>query len=303
MDELQHSIYVDRFRLAFHTQRGTAFQDWFVRLAGYAFAADFEEVRPYGPYGDLKCDGRRVSTKSIFQCYAPDAMKEAELITKVDEDFHGARAHWNADMAEWVFVHNDGRGLPPNAVQHIDGLRQAHTPLAIETWSEPELLKLAMGLELAALQALFGPAASIAIVDRLVMADLVPIIEALQRQDPNAGDPPLTPPSLEKLEKNALSEESGLLLRIGRRKSSLVDTFFRKSPRPDLGERIAEAFRMRYAELKAFDLPADTIFKHLQDYAGMNGEPKRQGAALAVLAYFFDSCDIFEDPLVSVEAS
>ncbi|QQS13912.1 MAG: hypothetical protein IPK81_06830 [Rhodospirillales bacterium] len=303
MDELQHSIYVDRFRLAFHTQRGTAFQDWFVRLAGYAFGADFEEVRPYGPYGDLKCDGRRVSTKSVFQCYAPDAMKEAELIAKVDEDFHGARGHWNADMAEWVFVHNDGRGLPPNAVQHIDSLRQAHAPLTIQTWSEPELLKLAMGLELAALQALFGPAASIAIVDRLVMADLVPIIEALQRQDPNAGDPPLTPPSLEKLEKNALSEESGLLLRIGRRKSSLVDTFFRKSPRPDLGERIAEAFRMRYAELKALDLPADTIFKHLQDYAGMNGEPKRQGAALAVLAYFFDSCDIFEDPLVSVEAS
>ena len=303
MDELQHSIYVDRFRLAFHTQRGTAFQDWFVRLAGYAFGADFEEVRPYGPYGDLKCDGRRVSTKSVFQCYAPDAMKEAELIAKVDEDFHGARGHWNADMAEWVFVHNDGRGLPPNAVKHIDSLRQAHAPLTIQTWSEPELLKLAMGLELAALQALFGPAASIAIVDRLVMADLVPIIEALQRQDPNAGDPPLTPPSLEKLEKNALSEESGLLLRIGRRKSSLVDTFFRKSPRPDLGERIAEAFRMRYAELKALDLPADTIFKHLQDYAGMNGEPKRQGAALAVLAYFFDSCDIFEDPLVSVEAS
>src|SRR3546814_2617856 len=68
-------------------------------------------------------------------------------ISKVDEDFHGARGHWNADMAEWVFVHNDGRGLPPNAVQHIDGLRQAHAPLAIETWSEPELLELAMGLE------------------------------------------------------------------------------------------------------------------------------------------------------------
>jgi hypothetical protein len=289
MDDLQRSIYVDRFRLAFVTQRGTAFQDWFVRLAGHAFGADFEEVRPYGPYGDLKCDGRRISTKSVFQCYAPDAMKEAELIAKVDKDFHGARLHWNAEMAEWVFVHNDGRGLPPNAVQHINGLRTAHAPLTIQTWSEPELLKLAIGLELAALQALFGHAPSIAIVDRLVMADLAPIIEALQRQDPNIGDPPLTPPSPEKLEKNALSEESGLLLR--------------KSPRPDLGECIAEAFRTRYAELKAFDLPADTIFKHLQDYAGMNGEPKRQGAALAVLAYFFDNCDIFEDPAASVEAS
>jgi hypothetical protein len=302
MDELQRSIYVDRFRLAFHTQKGTAFQDWFVRVAGYAFGSDFEEVRPYGPYGDLKCDGRRVSSGSVFQCYAPESMKEAALITKIGEDFHGARSHWAGDMQEWVFVHNDGRGLPPNAVRHLDALRKAHTPLQIATWSEPELLKLTMNLDLSALQALFGPAASIAIVDRLAMADLMPIIDALQRQEPNPSNPPLTPPSAEKLEKNELSEESGLLLRIGRRKSSLVDTFFRKSPRPDLGERIAEAFRMRYAELKALDLPADTIFKHLQDYAGFNGEPKRQGAALAVLAYFFDSCDIFEDPAVTAEA-
>jgi hypothetical protein len=301
MDELQRSIYVDKFRLAFHTQKGTAFQDWFVRLAGHAFGADFEEVRPYGPYGDLKCDGRRISSGSVFQCYAPEAMKESDLIAKIHEDFHGARAHWGDDMQEWVFVHNDGRGLPPNAVQHLDGLRNAHAPLKISTWSEPELLALAMGLDLPSLQALFGFAASIAVVDRLVLSDLMPIIEALQRQD-SLTNPPLTPPSPEKLEKNALSEESGLFLRIGRRKSNLVDTFFRKSPRPDLGERIAEAFRTRYAELKALDLPADTIFKHLQDYAGFNGEPKRQGAALAILAYFFDSCDIFEDPVDSVEA-
>lgn len=298
MDELQRSIYVDRFRLAFHTKKGAAFQDWFALLAGHSFGPDFEEVRPYGPYGDLKCDGRRISTGSVFQCYAPDAMKETDLIAKIDADFHGARTHWAGNMQEWVFVHNDGRGLPPNAVQRLDNLRKSHAPLQIATWSEPELLDLAMNLDLSALQALFGLAASIAIVDRLVMSDLVPIIEALQRQEPNPGDPPLTPPSPEKLEKNALSEESALLLRIGRRKSGLVDTFFRKSPRPDVGERIAEAFRLRYAELKALGLPADTIFKHLQDYSGFNGEPKRQGAALAVLAYFFDSCDIFEDPII-----
>jgi hypothetical protein len=171
MDELQRSIYVDKFRLAFHTQKGTAFQDWFVRLAGHAFGADFEEVRPYGPYGDLKCDGRRISSGSVFQCYAPEAMKESDLIAKIHEDFHGARAHWGDDMQEWVFVHNDGRGLPPNAVQHLDGLRNAHAPLKISTWSEPELLALAMGLDLPSLQALFGFAASIAVVDRLVLSD------------------------------------------------------------------------------------------------------------------------------------
>lgn len=31
-------------------------------------------------------------------------------------------------------------------------------------------------------------------------------------------------------------------------------------------------------------------------------EPKRQGAALAVLSYFFDNCDIFEDPISANDA-
>lgn len=153
-----------------------------------------------------------------------------------------------------------------------------------------------MDLEPSALQALFGYAPSIAIVDHLVMADLVPIIDALQRQEPDPSDPALIPPSPEKIEKNSLSEESATLLRFGRRKASLVEAFFPKGSRPDLGERIAEAFRNRYRELKSLDLPADFIFMHLQNYAGMTGEPKRQGAVLAVLSYFFDSCDIFEDP-------
>lgn len=296
MDSLQRSIYSDRFHLAFHKLKGVAFQDWFVRIAAYAFGADFEEVRPYGRHGDLKCDGRRISSGSVFQCYAPDTMKEAALIKKIDKDFNGARQHWANNMQEWVFVHNDARGLPPKVVQWLDGLRQAHYPLKIATWSEPELFHLVMGLDRSRLLSLFGPAASIETIDRLAMSDLAPIIDALQRQEPDLADPVLTPPSPEKLTKNALSEDSGFFLQMGRRKAALVESFFHKSPRHDLGERIAEAFRLRYAELKALDLPADTIFKHLQDYAGFSGEPKRQGAALAVLAYFFDSCDIFEDP-------
>lgn len=301
MDELQRSTYVLKFQLAFLRNKGTAFQDWFVQIAGNAFGPDFEEVRPYGPNGDLKCDGRRISTGSIFQCYAPDTMRDGELIRKIDEDFQGALAHWPESMQEWVLVHNDPRGLPPRVVQHLDKLRKAHAPIRISIWSEPELLDLTMKLDLLQLQALFGYAPSRAIVEGLVMSDLKPIIDALQRQEPDPNDLPLTPPSAEKLEKNALSTDAALLLRCGRLKSGLVATYFRKSSNPDLGERIAEAFRLRYDQLKELDLPADTIFKYLQDYAGFNGEPKQQGAALAVLAYFFDSCDIFEDPPVIAE--
>ena len=38
------------------------------------------------------------------------------------------------------------------------------------------------------------------------------------------------------------------------------------------------------------------IFSYLQQFTGFEGDPKRQAAAMAVMAYFFDRCDIFEDP-------
>jgi len=81
-----------------------------------------------------------------------------------------------------------------------------------------------------------------------------------------------------------------------------VATFFARGPRPDLGEHIAQAFREHYQTLKNLELPADSIFRHLQEYAGGNGDPRRQGAALAVVTYFFDACDIFEDPNETVAA-
>ena len=81
----------------------------------------------------------------------------------------------------------------------------------------------------------------------------------------------------------------------GRRKERLVETWFNRTPNVDMGERIAEAFRGRYAELKGTGRSADKIFTHLQQYAGTGGDPAQQNAALAVLSYFFERCDIFED--------
>ena len=119
------------------------------------------------------------------------------------------------------------------------------------------------------------------------------------RTDPQPGEEPVTPPSVDKLEKNSLSEDAAELLRVGRLKEALVETWFMKDRRADLGEQIAEAFRRRYARLRDTGYSPDEIFGHLQQYAGAGGEPRRQTAVLAVLSYFFERCDIFDDPEVS----
>lgn len=296
MDEVQKAFYGLHFRVAFLEKKGTEFQDWFVSLAGYAFGPDFEAVRPYGKLGDLKCDGRRVSTRTIFQCYAPRQQNDRKLNKKIEEDFRGAHEHWGPWMSEWILVHNDTGGLPASSIKLLDELRRDHPNVMIEIWTEPRLQELATDLPLHANQALFGHAPSKTGVETLMLEDLKPVVDALQRMDTVPDQEPLTPPSVDKLARNSLSEDAAALLRLGWRKEMLVETWFRKSPNAELGERIAEAFRRRYAELKTSEKSSDGIFADLQQYAGMGGEPTQQSAALAVLSYFFERCDIFEDP-------
>lgn len=236
-----------------------------------------------------------MSDGTVFQCYAPDEMKLQPLLAKIDEDFNGAVANWGARMRRWTFVHNDDRGLPAEATQKLADLRTAHPSITIKVFSYAEMRKVVMGLRLDQLEDLFGAAPSQRTLERLGFSDLRPVIIAIQRQEPEA-EPPLTAPSPRKLQNNDLSSDAAEFLRQGRRREKLVQDFFDQWPDPGFGEEIAEAFRRRYQALKAVELSPDQIFAELQSFTGgMEGVPSHQAAVLAVMSYFFERCDIFED--------
>ena len=290
------ALYLARFRLAYSEKKGAEFESWFVKLASHAFGADFEPVSAHGRDGDFKCDGRRLSTRTIYQCYAPDQMNQTRTVAKIEADFHGAHKHWPGWMRNWTLVHNRSKGLPPQVVQHLDELRHQRPDVTIRVWGLPHLEdELFSKLDNVGREAVFGFAPSADSVDGLTFDDIVPVVEALQKETPDQSVNGIEPPSPQKLQRNALSEDVADLLKAGRRKEALVGRYFDSHPSPELGEKIAVAFRRRYAELQAQDLPPDDIFAKLQQSAGSGGAPKQQTAALAVLSYYFERCDIFED--------
>jgi hypothetical protein len=298
LDSLQRAIFGLRFRLAFIEKQGNEFQAWFERLMGHAFPADFVAVRPYGREGDLKCDGRRTSTRTIFQCYATRTMKQAMLKQKINVDFAGARANWRGEqMGQWIFVHNDHEGLPPSIVKQIESLRKQHPEVSIETWGYTELLQIKEKLSLAALEDVFGPALTRPDYESVDIDDLKQVIDSLEQEESPPSTEPVTAPSAKKLEWNKLSEDAAELLRIGRRKEALVERLLSRLPRPESAEQIAEAFRNRYRQLGNDGLSPDEVFCELYQFAGSSqvAPPRREAAVLAVLSYFFERCDIFED--------
>ncbi len=295
MDPFSEIHLALHFKIAFLEKKGIEFQNWFAKLACAAYGLDFEIVRSYGNQGDWKCDGRLVSTGTVFQCYGPETPTDKKTIAKMDEDFAGAMAKWSGFLRSWVFVHNHTGGQPPAVIEHLDKMRTANPNIRFEIWGESELRELHGKMSADAKLAMYGPVPTTPIVSSLVLEDLQPVIDGLEKRDLNPNDPLPPPPSVQKLEKNTLSEEVAGLLRLGRRKTGLVEMYFGKTAPVELGEKIAEAFREKYAQLKDMGLDPDQIFSHLQKFAGFKGEPKRQAAVMAVMSYFFDRCDIFED--------
>lgn len=106
MDDISKAWFSLHFRNAYLEKKGSAFEEWFTKLAAGAFGSDFEPVRAYGSQGDWKCDGRQLSMATVFQCCAPETPTDAKTIAKIDQDFEGARAKWPEFMQRWVLVHN-----------------------------------------------------------------------------------------------------------------------------------------------------------------------------------------------------
>lgn len=295
LDPVQRYYYGYRFEVDFIKAEAQSFEDLFVRIMSHRYPGDFEAVRAYGNQGDKKADGYLASEKTVFQCYGPRTTKQSEMLAKIDNDYPGARAHWGSRMHRWRFVHNDQAGLPPEVVQRLTDLNVRDHPTKIDSLSYAELRELVFELKLNQLEDLFGHAPTRAALDGLDFAALRPVLHEISRREPPPA-PPLSAPSVEKLSRNKISKDAADLLRQGRGRQRLVEEYFYSYSDPDFGEQIAQGFRDQYADLKAKGSSPDEIFAELQVFAGgMEGSPQRQAAVLAILSYFFDSCDIFED--------
>ena len=83
-------------------------------------------------------------------------------------------------------------------------------------------------------------------------------------------------------------------------KSPLVSAFLETWYDETLGERLAVAFRNEYGRLRGTMPPMspNEMFSELQAWAGgkERGTSEHEMAVLTVLAYYFERCDIFEEP-------
>lgn len=296
MDRFLRGYYRLVAEYKYQKLRRTEFQAWFGELMGKVHPEHYENIRL--TQGDGGLDGIRVDTGFAYAVYAPRESTRSTLESKIKTDFQEAvstLSEHEVVMKGWVFVHND-EGLTKDVGPAVMKLRQENKEIDIQIWSFESIWNELEQLSENQLRDLFGPGPTEENVDRLEMPEIREVIEYLSQEEPPLI-PAIANPDPEKLNFNNLSEENAVQMRVGERRAGLVSTYLKGMTNVSAGERIAEAFRNKYSSARVSGMTANQIFGILWRFSGGSHftEPNQIAAVSAVMSYFFNSCDIFEN--------
>lgn len=292
------------------------FENLFTSIMAYA-RADFRQVKPQGNLGDRKNDGFEPAVGRYFQVYAPENVQEKEstAIKKLEGDFDGLKSFWAglypAGIKEYFFVLNDKyKGAFPTTHAALAALQKKHGLDKAEVFACKHLEDVIFGeLQDEHIYAIVGflpDTATIVKVDYSVLTEVV--AHVLANTPNNAVQGKLVSPEFEtKLVLNDLKVAASFLT-AGSYQDSAVESFFklnanfaRQAVRQSLNDMYVSATKQGFVTDPISGLTAqDQIYFEVlasatpNSFVGAKGATQK--AVQVLLSYFFESCDIFEEP-------
>lgn len=295
------------FQLQVYRKKGSSFQDFFVEIMT-KFDPEFIPIKPQGSYGDRKNDGFIPSKGIYYQVYSPEDpdYKISNAIKKCKEDFSGLLSYWNdkTPVKEFHFVFNEEyRGAYPEIISTIGDMQKNNPEIKINIFICKDLenifWELSKDNQIAILSFIPEPE-KIETIDYEALTEAINFL--LENQKPISIEKGLNVPDfLEKIKFNKLSNiVSSLLTSASQQVSALEDYFGANSDfsRQQLQKKFIALYNEGLEYIKEdVENRNDLIFFYILK-SGCPKETKQvQDAVLVLMSYFFEACDIFEEPI------
>ena len=315
MDLNQKLIARKMFRLRVHEAKAAEYQRLFEKVMQYR-DRNFVPIRPYGNIGDRKNDGYIPATGTYFQVYAPEdpgGQNPTKAAAKAVEDLAGLVKHWDrmTPIQVFRFVFNDAyRGSTPLLEEALGRIRKEYSIDARALLAkdlEEEALQLPED-ELA--DVINGPVPKLDLwssVDFSILREVVDHV--LTTKKPISQTSLLRVPDFEeKIQFNGLTQHVATLLRVGSYQNeaiadyfSMNSTFARQQLRDHLAAQYLESRHRIEDAVANVEEVGDLVFFDVLASLAPTELPRAQRvsaqeAAMIVMAYYFEACDIFEDP-------
>lgn len=269
----------------------------------------FQAVKAYGNIGDMKNDGFDRTTGTYYQIFSPeDITKDTtirEAVKKLKTDFSKLYNHWNGlcQIKKFFFVVNDKyKGLPAPIIQMALELNNApeYAQSDIDTFTAKDLERVFMSLDDLDKQDIIGyiPNEIIPLVEYDALHETVNYL--INAELPMNSMDNLTVPDFdEKIAFNGLSKAVKSRLVTGNYQEGALMEYFNNNP--GVKEILQRKFNALYEQSKK-NIPdtqenySDYRFCYILEKASIKNTVPIQISVLILMAYYFSSCDIFEEP-------
>lgn len=293
---------------------GQAFEDLFTQIMTHS-RLGFQPIKPQGQFGDRKNDGFEKNLGRYFQVFAPEdhTIKESAATLKIKTDFAGLNNYWSSQgvgIKEFYFVLNDKyKGAYATTHATLDELKTQYPSLSVtDTFLcqhlESELFLLADDLISYIVGGTLDPS-NIASVDYEILSEVLTFVRD-QPPLPFIAGKLIAPIFDEKIIFNGLVTTRALLESCWYQCGVVEDYFkyesdFAKNELRDKLNSIYITAKVNNANATANE-KGDLIFAEvLENMIPINTNVANRKlykeAAVIIMAAFFESCDIFEEPI------
>jgi hypothetical protein len=297
------------FQNRIYQSNGQRYQDLFVDVMTRRNVG-FVPVKPQGRRGDQGNDGFIPDEGRYFQVHAPEDPKDKATAAakKASDDFTTLKSNWDhqATVVDYRFVFNDKYlGVFPDILHALGELKRNHGLGTAKPFLASDLEREFMQLPPSEMHAVLGTVIprreDIAELDYAALTEILQHLVDSQRPVPAEGLPSV-PDYDYKLNFNNI-DQAASLLRVGNYQNAAVDRYFDRHgefTRTDIRNRLAhsyEAARVAVGEESTPQTPSgDSVFFRLLHDLAPGATKQVQDAAIVLIAYFFEKCDVFEDP-------
>jgi hypothetical protein len=290
------------FRNRVYRSDGQSFEDFFCDVM-QKDNKNFQKVKPQGAKGDRKNDGFDKTTGTYYQVYAPEdsSTKLKETIAKLNEDFKGLKKHWDSlcQIKKYFFVINDKyKGVYPDIHQELLTLGNNNPGIEFNLFLPKDLEVIFLNLKDDDMVSIVGIIPDASKVDTLNYSVVTEVINfILNRKEPVKYEEKLIAPEFEnKIIFNGLNKNVEMLLKVGNYQVSAIDDYFRynsKNAKQDLRDRFTELYKDSKERLNDSN---KVFFDILTEVCPDHNSKQVQDAAIVIMSYYFEACDIFEPP-------
>ena len=286
-----------------------SFEDLFCKVMK-AHNDKFQKVKASGRKGDKKCDGFIAETGDYYCIYAPEDFNKKYTVknglVKIEKDIRGIVKNWTGIKKINYVINDKFKGLAPDIQQLLISLQNDVSLPKIEVFSMEKLTDITLSLSIDKKQSLLGFVPdlnnSVTSLQYDIVEKIIMYLEKNANRTP-AGEGLVVPDFSQKIDFNNLSNEIRDQLNAARYQISKVDKFFESSPVYDK-ETLRNYCNGLYLEAcekikEDVDHYADKRFGYILNEMSYNKQSKAvNDNVLIIMATFFESCDIFEEPIL-----